>query len=224
MRIGSILLSSGEHYSQVTPKPPELIYERYNRYIELVYKLPSDAAFERQETIHRRSLAILVPQFHLEGLWTEQELDELVRLWYKLDGWPDSAGALARLKKMAPVIALSDGSVELLTSLDERGKLGFTQLWGSDTWQAYKPNPAVYLGAIKKLQLEPGEVALVAAHLSDLWAAKKCGMRAFYVERPFAERYSPEQIEKARQDGWVDMWIECGEGGLHGVANKFEAK
>lgn len=189
-----------------------------------MYALPTDAPFERQETIHRRSLAALVPQFHLEGLWTESELDDLVRLWYQLEGWPDAAGALARLKTMGPVHALSDGSVELLTSLDTRNQLGFTALWGSDTWQAYKPNPAVYLGAVRKLRLEPGEVALVAAHLSDLWAAKKCGLRAFYVERPFAERYSPDEIEKARNDGWVDIWIQYGEGGLHGVADKLEAK
>ena len=190
----------------------------------MVYALPSDAPFERQEAIHRRSLAVLVPQFHLEGLWTEAELDDLVRLWYQLAAWPDSAGALARLGEGAPVVALSDGSVELLTSLDARNRLGFTQLFGSDTWRAYKPNPAVYLGAVEKLQLKPGEVALVAAHLSDLWAAKQCGLRAFYVERPFAERYRPEQVEQARRDGWVDMWVEYGEGGLHGVADRLEAK
>lgn len=224
MRTGSTLPSSGNHDPEVSLTTTELMHERYNRYVEGVYALPSDAPFERQEAIHRRSLAVLVPRFHLEGLWTEAELEGLVRLWYKLDAWPDSAGALARLGRTAPVITLSDGSVELLAALDERNRLGFTQIWGSDTWQAYKPNPAVYLGAIQKLQLEPGEVALVAAHLSDLWAAKKCGLKAIYVERPFAERYSPAEIEKARQDGWVDMWVEYGEGGLHGVADKLGAK
>lgn len=162
----------------------------------------------------------MIPKYKLDGLWNNQQLENLVFLWHKLEAWPDSADAIARLAKHGPVITLSDGSVKLLQSLNETNNLGFSDIWGSDTWSAYKPDPAVYEGAVSKLGLEPHEVALVAAHLGDLWAAKKCGLKAFYVERPFEERYSPEEIEKAKRDDWVDMWVPYGNGGLHGVADR----
>lgn len=201
----------------------KLICIRYNRYIEFAKSAqPGVTDFLVQEEVHRRTLRLLLPTYGLENLWTSEQLEQLVFLWHKLDAWPDSAAAIARLSKYGPVTTLSDGSVQLLTSLNEVNGLGFTDIWGSDTWTAYKPDPAVYKGAVAKLQLQPGEVALVAAHLGDLWAAKKCGMKAFYVERPFEERYTKEAIEKARLDGWVDLWIPYGQGGLQGVADSLQ--
>jgi 2-haloacid dehalogenase len=41
----------------------------------------------------------------------------------------------------------------------------------------------VYLGAGAALELEPGEVMMVAAHKSDLRAAQAAGMRAAFIER-----------------------------------------
>ncbi|KAK6066688.1 haloacid type ii [Seiridium cupressi] len=195
----------------------------YNRYIKFARSVqPGVTDFLLQEDVHRRTLKILIEKYGFEGLWTAEQLEDLVYLWHKLDAWPDSAAAIARLAKLGPVITLSDGSVGLLDALNKRNSLGFTDIWGSDTWTAYKPNPAVYEGAIAKLKLKPDEVALVAAHLGDLYAAKRCGMKAFYVERPFEERYSAEEVEKARSDGWVDLWIPYGKGGLHGVADRLE--
>lgn len=196
---------------------------RYNRYIKFAQSVqPGVSPFLLQEEVHRRTLGLMLPKWGFVGLWTEEQLKELVLLWHKLDAWPDSAAAISRLSKYGPVITLSDGSVELLRSLATRNNCQFLDIWGSDTWRAYKPDPAVYEGAIERLGVKPSEVALVAAHLGDLWAAKKCGMRAFYVERPFEERYSKEQIEKARLDGWVDLWIPYGQGGLHGVADSLK--
>ncbi|KAI1840781.1 hypothetical protein JX266_013055 [Neoarthrinium moseri] len=198
-------------------------YEWYSRYIEFAASVqPGVTTFMPQEEVHRRTLRLMIPKWRMDGLWTPEQLEELVLLWYKLDAWPDSAAAIARLAKHGPVITLSDGSIKLLTSLNERNQLGFTKIWGSDTWEAYKPDPAVYTGAVRKLGLKPDEVVLVAAHLGDLWGAKKCGLKAFYVERAFEERWSKEQIEKAKQDGWVDIWIPYEEGGLRGLADTLE--
>ncbi|KAH6654785.1 HAD-like domain-containing protein [Truncatella angustata] len=195
--------------------------EWYTRYIHFAQSAqPGVTDFLLQEEVHRRTLRLMIPEYKFEGLWTPDQLEELVFLWHKLDAWPDSAAAIARLAKHGPVVTLSDGSVQLLKALNDRNDLGYTDIWGSDTWTAYKPDPAVYKGAVAKLGLQPHEVALVAAHLGDLWAAKKCGLKAFYVERPFEERYSRDEIEKARLDGWVDLWVPYGNGGLHGVANR----
>lgn len=163
-------------------------------------------------------------EFKLDGLWGgDAEKEQLVHLWHELDAWPDSAAAVTRFAKLGPTAMLSDGSVALLKSLDARNGLRFDQVWGSDTWMAYKPDPAVYLGAAEKLGLRPDEVALVATHLGDLRAAKKCGLKALYVERPFEERYTEAEIDEARRAGWVDMWVPYGPGGLLGIVERLEA-
>lgn len=48
---------------------------------------------------------------------------------------------------------------------------------------------------------------MVAAHLNDLKAAKQCGLKTIYVERPDEEAWSPEEVAKAKYDGWVDLWV-----------------
>lgn len=83
---------------------------------------------------------------------------------------------------------------------------------------AYKPSPKVYGGAAERFGLEPGECALVAAHLGDLKAAKACGFQTVYVERPKEETLDMEQ---AREEGYVDIWIDAGCDGFVELARRF---
>lgn len=53
---------------------------------------------------------------------------------------------------------------------------------------------------------------MVAAHLNDLRAAKDNGLKTIYVERPGEEDWSKDQVEKARREGWVDLWVTFGNG------------
>jgi 2-haloacid dehalogenase len=86
----------------------------------------------------------------------------------------------------------------------------------------YKPSPKVYLGAAEKLGIPPKECAMVAAHLNDLKAAKSNGLQTIYVERPDEEDWSEAEVQSARQEGWVDVWIsiEDGSKGFITVAEK----
>lgn len=63
---------------------------------------------------------------------------------------------------------------------------------------------------------------MVAAHLNDLKAAKSHGMQVVYVERPGEEDWHEDEVEKARVEGWVDIWVGLGEGnrGFITVAEK----
>lgn len=73
-------------------------------------------------------------------------------------------------------------------------------------FQAYKPNPIVYHGAAEKLGLKTAECALVAAHLGDLAAARKCGYRTIYIEREREEGWTGDRVQAARE--WVDLWVD----------------
>ena len=84
----------------------------------------------------------------------------------------------------------------------------------------------MYSGAVEKLGLRPGECAMVAAHLGDLDAARRCGLQTVYVERAGEEGWSEEEVGGAKKDGWVDMWVRLDEtdsgGGILEVARRLK--
>lgn len=169
---------------------------------------------------HLDSLRDLLRQWHLEGLFSEEETRELSLDWHRLDPWPDSTEGLRRLGTKFPTSTLSNGNTSLLKDLAEHGPLPFTHIISAEDFKAYKPAAEVYDGAARKLGLEPEQCALVAAHLSDLKAAKGRGYQAIYVERRQEEKYTDEEIAQAKQDGWVDQWVSLEEDGFREVARR----
>ena len=75
-----------------------------------------DLPWTKIDDLHRMILDGLLEEYGLGGL-SEAELDDLNRVWHRLDPWPDSVGGLARLKSSYSVVALSNGNVSLLSKL-----------------------------------------------------------------------------------------------------------
>lgn len=117
---------------------------------------------------------------------------------------------------------MSNGNLSLLGDLRTHSAIPFTHLFSAELFGTYKPSPRVYLGAAEKLQLPPAQCVMVAAHLNDLKAAKDNGLQTIYVERPGEEDWDGGQIDRARQEGWVDLWIgsNAGTRGFITVAEK----
>jgi 2-haloacid dehalogenase len=110
----------------------------------------------------------------------------------------------------------------LLSDLQVHTKIPFTHLLSAELFGTYKPSSAVYRGAAEKLGLPIKECVMVAAHLNDLRAAKSQGMQVVYVQRPGEEEWSDDEVNKARSEGWVDVWVSLREGnrGFVTVAEK----
>jgi 2-haloacid dehalogenase len=119
--------------------------------------------------------------------------DELVLAWHRLDPWPDVVPALRRLAARFVLAPLSNGGVALQVALARRSGLPWDAVLGAEVVGAYKPDPEVYDSAARLLALEPGQVLMVAAHDSDLAAARARGLRTAYVHRPdeFGGRRTP---------------------------------
>lgn len=166
------------------------------------------------------SLVELVKKWDLDGLFTETELESLSLVWHRLSPWPDSPDGLVELSRKYTTGTLSNGNTSLLRDLNDFGGLTFHQVFSAETFKAYKPNPATYLGAVQALGLQPEEVALVAAHLGDLHAAKGCGLRTIYVERSKEEAWGPEEERYKEARGWADLWVTEEEDGFLTVAKK----
>ena len=135
------------------------------------------------DDLHRGILDEILPRFGLAHL-TEAERRHLNRVWHRLDAWPDSVEGLARLKTRFIITTLSNGNIGLLTHMAKRAGLPWDCVLSAEVFKAYKPDPATYLGVAKVFNLQPGEVALVATHHDDLAAARECGLRTAYIERP----------------------------------------
>jgi 2-haloacid dehalogenase len=135
------------------------------------------------DTLHRQILDGLLPRFGLQSL-TEEERVHLNLVWHRLMPWPDAVGGLNRLRGRYPVSTLSNGNVSLLVAMAKHGGLPWDAVLSAELFQHYKPDPEVYLGAARLLDLAPGQLMMVAAHPSDLRAAAACGLRTAYVPRP----------------------------------------
>lgn len=183
------------------------------------------------DTHHHESLAALLGRWQLAGLYPDAaEVKELSLVWHRLRPWPDAAAGIRQLRQLRKgegeeeegqglvAATLSNGNQSLLADLDSYGGLGFSRLLSAEDFGAYKPDPKVYLGAAERLGLRPGEVAMVAAHLNDLDAARQQGLRTIYVEREGEEDWGVDDERYKAAKGWVDLWVGLDEYGFVGVA------
>jgi 2-haloacid dehalogenase len=192
-------------------------------YMEFVRSFkPETDPWKTVDEHHHDSLLKLLDAWGLKGLYSDTEIESLSLVWHRLSPWPDSVDGLTRLRDSGKVVlsTLSNGNTALLTDLNDFGGLGFHKLLCAETFHAYKPKPELYLGAARKLGLEPGQVAMVACHMGDLKAARACGLRTIYVERPNEEAWDTEGQEFKEAADWVDLWIRDGEDGLVTMARE----
>ena len=132
--------------------------------------------------LHRRILDRLLAEHGLA--LDEAARADLNRAWHRLAPWPDSVPGLWRMKSRWPIGTLSNGNLSLLVDMARHAGLPWDAVLSAELFGHYKPDPEVYLGAARLLDVAPAELMLVAAHPSDLRAAAACGLRTAYVARP----------------------------------------
>ena len=150
------------------------------------------------DVLHRESLDKLLAKHGITGL-SEADKDHINRVWHRLKPWPDTVEGLTRLKSRYIIGTLSNGNVGLLTRMAKYGGLPWDVVLGAETARAYKPLPQAYLASAELLNLEPGQVMLVAAHNGDLAAAaERAACATGFVARP--TEYGPHQKRDFKAD------------------------
>lgn len=140
-------------------------------------------AFCKLDVLHRRNLEKILPRFSIIGL-SDDTLMKLNLAWHRLDGWPDSASGLARLKNKFWLAPVSNGNISLMVGLARRNNFPWDAILGSEVAGDFKPKPRVYLAACEAFDLPPADCMMVAAHSNDLAHAAKCGLRTAHIARP----------------------------------------
>jgi len=154
------------------------------------------------DRLNRMILDRLSPKFQLDGL-SEAEKDHLNRVWHRLNPWPDAVGGLTRLRRRFVLATLSNGNMALLVNMAKHASLPWDCILSAELARQYKPARAVYQMAADLLGLRPEQVMMVAAHKSDLRAAKQAGLRTAFVPRPL--EFGPTGTADTGPDAGFDV-------------------
>jgi 2-haloacid dehalogenase len=154
-----------------------------------------EAPWERVDVLHRRKLDQLLAEFNITGL-SEAEVTDFNLVWHRLIPWPDAIAGLNRLSQKYLIGALSNGDYALLTNMAKHSGLPWDCVLSSELFGTFKPNPRIYQGAARLLDLKTDQIMMVAAHTHDLEGARSVGMLAAFVHRPleFGPSGQPEPV------------------------------
>lgn len=141
--------------------------------------------YTRLDILNRETLDQLLRQHDIDpAAIGDDRLDDLAFAWRRLDPWPDAVEGLLRLKAHVPIVTLSNGNIALTMEMARRAGLPWDAILGAEATGIYKPLRDSYLGTADILGIAPSDLCLVAAHHSDLAAARAAGLMTAYVDRP----------------------------------------
>jgi 2-haloacid dehalogenase len=142
-----------------------------------------EGGFTLIDELHMGILQNVLRDFGVTDMDPAKQRD-LNKAWHRLPAWPDAVEGLTRLKSKYIICSLSNGNIGLLTEMAKRAGLPWDCVLSAEVFKAYKPDPRTYLGVAAVFDVTPGQVMLAAAHHDDLAAARACGLRSGYIERP----------------------------------------
>ena len=163
--------------------------------------MSGELGWTRIDDLHRIILDEVLADFKIN-------LDESARVdlnlvWHRLSPWPDSVPGIHRLNTRYTTCTLSNGNLSLLANMAKKAGLPWDLILSAEVFKAYKPHPDTYLGVARVFDVPPEEVMLVAAHHDDLQAARECGLRTAYIERP--SEYGTDQPKDVSPQSGNDL-------------------
>jgi 2-haloacid dehalogenase len=121
----------------------------------------------------------------LTGLAAAEQA-RLDRAWCEMPAWPDAPAGIAALRRRYVAAPLTILSWRMAVGSSRAAGIAWDGILSCDLLGVYKPDPRCFLRAAEILGAAPAEIMKVAAHPSDLRAAKTLGFRTAYV-RPKLE-------------------------------------
>lgn len=161
------------------------------------------AGWRDLDSVQRETLRDVLARHGVRLPAPDQE--SLVTGWRQLRAWPDSREGLDRLRRRHVTATLSNGHLALLADLLKFAGLRVDALLSAQLAGSYKPDPDVYLTALRLLDCPPAEAGMVAAHPSDLRAAAALGLRPIFVRRPLEWGPGVPPAEPPVLEGLVDV-------------------
>ena len=159
---------------------------------------------------HRETLGELIEEHGL-GAFTEEERHRIAyEQPHDFQCWPDFPDALPRLRAKRICVSFTVLSFRIIIDTARRNGLSWDAVISCEAIGKYKVLPESYRGAARFLQLDPGEICMVACHNFDLDAAKAVGFNAAFVRRPaeWGDAGPPDPSPNPAHDIIVDTFGE----------------
>ncbi|MCP1912590.1 2-haloacid dehalogenase [Bradyrhizobium elkanii] len=144
------------------------------------------------DELHAHALEKVAAEVGIKNL-SQSQMQHVNSVWHRLDGWPDAAEGLTRLKQKYVIGPLSNGNVALLVNMAKHAGLPWDNIFSCELFRHFKPHPETYLGVCRLMYLKPAEVMMCAAHNYDLAAARALGLKTAFIPRP--TEYGPGQTK-----------------------------
>jgi len=127
------------------------------------------------------------------------DLDEVMEAYNHLEPFKDAIDGLGKLGDKYELVMLSNGENWYLEHLAKHQiRIDFDDIISVESVGKFKPHPSVYRYASQKLNREPNQIMMVAAHSFDILGARHSGFRGAYVDRydlPYDEsEYRPDIV------------------------------
>jgi 2-haloacid dehalogenase len=130
----------------------------------------------------------------------ESEKQTLLAEYRRLALFPDVPGAMKSLQAQKRAI-LTNGSPDMIDPLVAQSGLRFDAVLSVDELRTYKPDPAVYELAVKKLQTPKQDIGFVSSNCWDALGAKSFGFAVYWINRGSAPvdrlGFQPDRIAKS---------------------------
>lgn len=108
--------------------------------------------------------------------------DSLMREYLRLALYPDVPEAMKKFKSRKCAI-LSNGSPDMLDPLVAQSGLAFDAVLSVHELKLYKPAPAVYELAVKRLGIPKERIGFVSSNCWDALGAKSFGFAVYWINR-----------------------------------------
>lgn len=133
----------------------------------------------------RRAFLYTLRRFGLHDLAADAAVvDAHMAAWETLRPFPDVLPALAELRTDYHLVVLSNGDPWFLRHLvTEQVGWPFDDVISVTDVGVFKPHPAVYGYAARRLGLDSGRICMVSSNSFDVVGARACGMLGAYVNR-----------------------------------------
>jgi 2-haloacid dehalogenase len=160
--------------------------------LQYSYQVAQMDAYEPFWEVTTRALDYALAQYDLDP--TADERDRIVEAYDHLSPYPDAAPTLERLGDAGYTLTvLSNGNPSMLQRLADNAGLTphLDDVISADEVSTFKPAPAVYENAARRLDLDIGACRLVSANAWDAAGAGNAGMGVAWINR---RRDPPEAI------------------------------
>ncbi len=145
--------------------------------------------------VTREALAYACEALGLE--LTAERMEALMGEYNMLAPFPEVAASFERLKGVKRAI-LSNGSPDMLEPLVAHSGLALDAVISVDEVGVFKPAPAVYELAVRKLNIDKKRIGFVSSNGWDALGAKSFGFSVFWINRARAPvdrlGFSPDRI------------------------------